>query len=265
MNTNEPAEKSNKQPGPRQSIVRVIAVILGAVLIAFPLHSIFCSVLNLPSLPFRWIVLAIIAIVVLVRWRSWAKKSPAPSLSSLHQPGPRRRALFGGIALACGAAQLCCFSACYFFAHGRVANVGIGLFVIGFLLTFPALGCALVGIGRREQPKWPAAAGGLIGASPVVIAIMAGIYINALQPMIERVSRASPNQSPAKAASANPPIATGTSPMTPADAPASSSGSPANRWLSDDRAQWCAEAQAAVESWLRSGTNNLFTPEYGKL
>jgi hypothetical protein len=34
--------------------------------------------------------------------------------------------------------------------------------------------------------------------------------------------------------------------------------------LSDDRWQWCAEAQAAVESWLRADTNNLFTPKYGK-
>lgn len=32
----------------------------------------------------------------------------------------------------------------------------------------------------------------------------------------------------------------------------------------DSRAQWCAEAQAAVESWLRADTNNLFTPKYGK-
>lgn len=32
----------------------------------------------------------------------------------------------------------------------------------------------------------------------------------------------------------------------------------------DVRTQWCAEAQAAVESWLRADTNNLFTPKYGK-
>lgn len=253
MNTNEPAEKSNKQPGPRQSIVRVIAVILGAVLIAFPLHSILCSVLNLPSLPFRWIVLAIIAIVVLVRWRSWAKKSPAPSLSSLHQPGPRRRALFGGIALTCGAAQLCCFSACYFFAHGRVANVGIGLFVIGFLLTFPALGCALVGIGRRERPKWPAAVGGLIGASPFVIVLFAGFYKAALQPLIERARHAYLYDAPSETSSANSPSIGETPPV-----------GPGKRISPDGRSQWCAEAQAAVESWLRGDTNNLFTPEYGK-
>jgi hypothetical protein len=48
------------------------------------------------------------------------------------------------------------------------------------------------------------------------------------------------------------------------DAPARSSGSPMNRWLSEDRVRWCAEAQAAVESWLRADTNNWFTPKYGK-
>ncbi|MCU0772784.1 MAG: hypothetical protein MUE94_13595 [Verrucomicrobia bacterium] len=258
MNTNEPAKNSNQQPGPRHSIVRVIAVILGAALIAFPLHSILSSVLDLPSLPFSWIVLAILAIVGLVRWRSWAKKSPALSLSSPQQAGPRPRAIFGGIALACGAAQLCCLAAAF---SGKAA---FDIFAIAFFLTFSTLGCALVGMARREQPKWPAAVGGLIGASPFVIFIMVVTYMLALQPMIERVGHASPSDLPAKTAPAHPPTANGTPPMAPADATAKSSGSPTNRLLSDDRLRWCAEAQTAVESWLLADTNNLFTPKYGK-
>jgi len=45
-------------------------------------------------------------------------------------------------------------------------------------------------MARREQPKWPAAVGGLIGASPFVIAFIVGIYNNALQPIIERMQHA---------------------------------------------------------------------------
>src|SRR5512135_2030631 len=113
MNTNESTQNPDQQSGPRKSIARVIVMILGIGLIALPLYSILCSVLNLPSLPIGWIVLVIIAIIVLVRWRSWAKKSPAPSSASLQQTGPRPRTFFGGISLACGAAELGCFAACY--------------------------------------------------------------------------------------------------------------------------------------------------------
>jgi hypothetical protein len=253
MIENEPTQNPNPPPNWRKSIVRVIAVILGAALIAFPLHSILCSVLNLPSLPFSWIVLAIIVLIVLVRWRSWAKKSPVLSSSSLHQTGPKRRALFGGIALACGAAQLCCFGACYFYVHGRGANVGFSLFGIGFLLTFPALGCALLGMARREQPKWPAAVGGLIGASPFVIVLLAGFYKAALQPLIERARHAYLYDAPSETSSANSPSIGETPPV-----------GAGKRISPDGRSQWCAEAQAAVESWLRADTNNLFTPKYGK-
>jgi hypothetical protein len=35
--------------------------------------------------------------------------------------------------------------------------------------------------------------------------------------------------------------------------------------LADDETRWCAEAQAAVESWIRSDTNNWFRPEFGDL
>lgn len=174
MNTNEPTQNPNQQPGPRKSIARVIVMILGIGLVALPLYSILCSVLNLPS--FSWIFLVIIAITVLVCCRSLAKKSPAPSSASLQQTGPRPHAIFGGISLACGAAELGCFAAGYLFDRGSTSNAALDIAIVGFLLTFPTMGCALVGIARREQPKWPAAVGGLIGASPFVIAIMLGIY-----------------------------------------------------------------------------------------
>lgn len=253
MIENEPTQNPNPPPNWRKSIIRVVAVILGATLVAFPLHSILCSVLDLPSLPFSGIVLAILAIIVLLRWRSWAKKSPAVSISSPQPAGPRPRALFGGIALACGAAQLCCFGACYSHVHGSGANVALSLFGVGFLLTFPTLGCALFGMARREQPKWPAAVGGLIGASPFVIAIMAGFYKTALQPLIERARHAYLYDAPSETSSPNSPSIGETPPV-----------GAGKRISPDGRSQWCAEAQAAVESWLRADTNNLFTPKYGK-
>ena len=94
--------------------------------------------------------------------------------------------------------------------------------------------------------------GGLIGASPVVIFILVGIYSAALQPAVRTLWHAYVHDSAQRCASAirrqpeTPPLEAG------------------KRISPDGRSQWCAEAQAAVESWLRSDTNNLFTPEYGK-
>ena len=45
---------------------------------------------------------------------------------------------------------------------------------------------------------------------------------------------------------------------------AASGASATGRSSADARARWSAEAQAAVESWLRSDTNELFTPSFGK-
>ena len=45
---------------------------------------------------------------------------------------------------------------------------------------------------------------------------------------------------------------------------AASGASATGRSPADARARWSAEAQAAVESWLRSDTNELFTPSFGK-
>ena len=91
MIENEPAENPNPLPNWQNSIVHVIVVILGVMLIVLGLSTVPGSTLHLTRLPFRWIVPTIIAVLVLIGWRSRAKKSPSPPKPSPKQTGPQAR------------------------------------------------------------------------------------------------------------------------------------------------------------------------------
>ena len=193
MNTNEPRQTPTPQPDRRKAIIRDIAMILGFCLIASPVYSILCSALNLPHVPFSWVVITLIAVIALNRWRSRLKKRTLVSSPSSEQSGPRPRAICGGLSLAFATVGVFCMAKCYLGKDGS-----FGLLAIALMLVFLTLGFGIIGLARRERPKWPAAAGGLIGASPIVIAILVGVYNSALQPVIERVWRAYLYDAPSK-------------------------------------------------------------------
>lgn len=91
MIENEPAENPNPPPNRRKSIVGVIVAILGVLLIVLALNTVPGSTLHLPRLPLKWIVPAIIAVLLFIGWRSRAKKSPSPPNLSPKQTGPQAR------------------------------------------------------------------------------------------------------------------------------------------------------------------------------
>src|ERR1035441_6222136 len=191
-----------------------------------------------------------------------ASPSPSPSPETAN-PGPR--AICGGIALAGGVVELCCMAACFL-----DKDAALSFFGVSFLLILPTLGLALVGFLRGEQPKWPAVAGGIIGPLPFVILISVSLYDDELRPAVRRLWHAHLDDSPSTAVSADLPDTGETPPLgKPANAPdtprnGASGGSATGRSSAAARARWSAEAQAAVESWLRSDTNELFTPSFGK-
>lgn len=155
--------------------------------------------------------------------------------SSPEKANSRPRSICGGIALLCGVVELCCMAAC--FLHKDAA---LSLVAVSFLLALPTLGFALFGFLRGEQPAWPAVAGGVLAPLPVIILLSPGIYERHVQPAVDRLRHTQAHDSSSTIRSA------------------------VGRSSSAARARWSAEAQAAVESWLRSDTNGLFTPRFGK-
>ena len=253
MIENEPTQNPSPPPNWRKSIVRVLTVLLGVGLIVIALSTVPGSTLHLPLLPYRWIVLTIIAVIVLIGWRSRAKKSLSPPKPSPKHTGPRARPICGVISLACAVAGVSCLIAAYIagnFTHSMATFTFLGF---SFLLIVPTLVFAIVGLALGERPKWPAVAGGVLGPLPVVILMSVGIYEKYLQPTVQRLWHADVHDSSSTIGSANSPPTAQTPPL-----------GAGKRISPDRRSQWCAEAQAAVEAWLRSDTNNLFTPEYGK-
>jgi hypothetical protein len=139
MIENEPAENPNPPPNRRKSIVHVIVVILGVLLIVLALSTVPGSTLHLPRLPFKWIVPAIIAVLLLIGWRSRAKKSPSPPKPSPKHTGRRVRPICGVISLACAVAVVSCLIAAYIagnFTHSMASFTFLGF---SFLLIVPTL------------------------------------------------------------------------------------------------------------------------------
>jgi len=211
------------------------------------------------------LVLAIIgAVVWICLWRP-AKEPPASPAPSPERAGPRHRPICGGIALLCGVLGLFCFAAGFLHKDAALSFFGVSL-----LLVTPTLGFALFGFLRGEQPAWPAVVGGVFGPLPVIILISGSIYEHHLQPAVDRLRHAHPYASGSTTASPNSPKTPETPPLgKPANAAGTSrntaSGAAATgRSSAEARARWSGEAQAAVESWLRSDTNGLFTPRFGK-
>lgn len=213
MSENQPTQNAPEKPSGRGRVVRVIAVVLGMWLILFPI----CSVLNIPL--FGWgggLALLLTALVVSANRGLWAASSAPRSAKPLEPAKPPARAILGSISLICGLLGIVLLGAAYGPYHG--SNSSLTCFVIAFILVFPTLGCALVGMARCEQPKWPAAVGGLIGSSPIVFVILTVIYHQALQPLFERARHAYLYDSPSKGASTNSAATSAAPPpTTPAD------------------------------------------------